>query len=306
MLQRYNNLKKLRPVEILIVLFICIFILTVIPLVCRKSRADVYRVTCAQNLSVIGKAMMSYTNDYDGKLPRSGGSSSFYSPYILRWDGANQFEAFDLKSDGSGGHASISSCFYLLVKYSDVLPKSFICPGDSGTTEFKLADAEADKKILVDLWDFGRFAFEHCSYSYHMQFGLYPLTTSCEPGMAVAADRNPWIRSPASRAKHFPNNFSPDGGREAVKAGNSISHEQEGQNVLFLDNHVNFEKRSFCGINDDNIYTYWYDGDIRIGYPAMPGESADSTDSLLIHDQPAGGEPRPTRGPKGLFKDNSL
>lgn len=300
MLKGYNNMNKLRPVEVVIVVLMCLFFLAVIPVACRKSRTDVYRVSCAQNLSVIGNAMISYANDHDGKLPRSGGGNSSYSPFILRWDGANRFEAFDLKSDGSGGHASISSCFYLLVKYADVLPKSFICPGDSGTTEFKLADAEADKKILVDLWDFGPFAFEHCSYSYHMPFSLYPLTTACEPGMAVAADRNPWIRSPAARAKQFPDNFTFEGDRKTIKAGNSISHEQEGQNVLFLDNHVNFEKSSFCGINNDNIYTYSYNFEGIRMFESGPGDPLDSTDSLLIHDQPAGGEPRPTRGRRDI------
>jgi hypothetical protein len=301
MFKQYNNLKNLRPVEIMVAVLVCLFLLAVIPVACRKSRADACRLTCAQNLSVIGKAMMSYANDYKGKLPLSGGSSSYYTPRIFSWNGENRSEAFNLKSDGSGGRASISSCFYLLVKHGGVPPKSFICPGDFGTTEFKVNDANAVNRELTELWDFGPFPFEHCSYSYHMPFSFYPLTMTSQPGMAVAADRNPWIRSPAAKPKQFPANFAPDAGREAVKAGNSISHQEEGQNVLFLDNHVNFEKRSFCGINDDNIYTYWHDGDIRMGYPPMPGEPADKTDSLLIHDQPSGGEPRPTRGPKGEY-----
>jgi hypothetical protein len=234
--------------------------------------------------------MMNYANDYNGELPRAGGSNSGYDTNILNWRGANRFEAFDLKPDGSRGRASISSCFYVLVTYAEVAPKFFVCPGDSGTTEFKLRDADAGEKKLVDLWDFGRLAFKHCSYSYHMPFGFYPLTTAYEPGMAVAADRNPWIESPAWRRfpaltpKAFPGKFSPDGGREAVKAGNSISHQQEGQNVLFLDNHVSFEERSFCGIKDDNIYTYWDGEDIRMGAPPGPGEPQSRTDSILIHD----------------------
>jgi hypothetical protein len=244
---------------------------------------------------------MSYASDHNGELPRAGGSSSSFGS-TFNWRGANRFEAFDLIPDGSGGAANMSSCLYLLVKYADVQPKSFICPGDYGTTEFKLADAGADDKELVDLWDFGRLAFKHCSYSYHMPFGFYPLTTSYEPGMAVVADRNLWIgspaweRFPALTPKSFPGKFSPDGGREAVKAGNSLSHKQEGQNVLFLDNHVNFEKRSFCGINDDNIYTYWDGEDIRVGAYPGPGEPQSKTDSILIHDFPF------VRGPEPPFR----
>jgi len=66
--------------------------------------------------------------------------------------------AFGLTNDGSGGKASISSCFYLLVKYAEVTPKSFVCKGDSGTSEFKLADITANLGSgfeLIDAWDFG-------------------------------------------------------------------------------------------------------------------------------------------------------
>jgi hypothetical protein len=35
-----------------------------------------------------------------------------------------------------------------------------------------------------------------------------------------------------------------------------------------MDNHVSFMKEPFCAVNDDNIYTFWNQGDIRIGsYP---------------------------------------
>jgi hypothetical protein len=291
MLKRYNNLKTLRPLEVIVAVLVCLFLLTIILVVYRKARADAARVTCAKNLSIIGKAMMSYSNNYDGKLPRSGGVSSNYGD-TPNWRGANRFDAFDLRPDGSRGRANISSCFYLLVKYSNVAPKFFVCPSNSGTTEFKLADTDAGDRKLADLWNFGRFAYKHCSYSYHMPFGFYPLTTAYEPGMAVAADRNPWIASPAwikspsLKPKAFPGKFSPDGGREAVKAGNSPSHQRDGQNVLFLDDHVSFEERSFCGINDDNIYTSWGGADIRVGADPAPGEPMGKTDSILIHDLP--------------------
>jgi len=300
MLERNHYVEKLRPLDVIVVMLVFLFIFAVVPVACHKSQTDTNRLKCSQNLSVIGKAMMNYANDFSGKLPRSGGINSHYAPEIEKWNGADRFEAFDLETDGNGGRASISSCFYLLVKYDYMTPKSIVCPGDSNTTEFKIADANENSKTLVDLWDFGAFAFKHCSYSFHMpfSFSIHTLTTAFEPGMAVAADRNPWIRSPAAKEKLFPGNFKPDGDREAVKAGNSISHQEEGQNVLFLDNHVNFEKRSFCGIDNDNIYTYWHDGDIRMGQAPRPvADPSDKKHSLLIHDPPSGGPPRPTRGP---------
>jgi len=116
--------KTLRPFEVLVVVFVCLFLLAVLLFVGRRTRSDAFRIECARNLSVLGKAMLIYANDYDGILPRSG-------------------------------QGSISSCFYLLVKYAEVQPKTFVCPADVGTIEFNPADVVSDDKKLTDLWDFG-------------------------------------------------------------------------------------------------------------------------------------------------------
>jgi len=286
-------------VELLVVIAIIALLMGILMPALARVRQIAFRMVCGTNLSGIGKAMLIYANDYDDELPRSGGRNGKWNTTIPAWDAANRFTAYGLAADGSGGKGSISSCFYLLVKYAEVTPKSFICKGDSGTTEFKPSDYNAGNKELIDLWDFGPEPRKHCSYSYHQPFGLYALTTASEPGLAVAADRNPWIESPAGAAKQFPGLYSPTGGREAVKVGNATQHQEDGQNVLFLDNHVSFEKSAFCGINDDNIYTFWDGGDIRVGGPPVLGsEPKDRADSLLVHDgkgtapQPPGPKPR--------------
>jgi hypothetical protein len=286
MMSKRDKTKKLGPLEVLIVVFLCLFVLAVIGPAMQMSQFEEYRIECAMNLSNIGKAMLIYANDYEDEFPRSGGRNSIWAPTIPSWNANNRFMAYGLSADGSGGSASISSCFYLLVKYAEVTPRTFVCPGDVGTTEFRLADVDAPIfSSLIDLWDFGPEAGKHCSYAYHMPFGLYALTTSSEPDMAVAADRNPWMDSPASTAKQYPGIFMPDGLEEHIEYGNAIAHEEEGQNVLFLDLHVGFEERSYCGLNDDNIYTYWDGGDIRRGAtPTLGSEPMEIRDSLMVHD----------------------
>ena len=215
----------------------------------------------------------------------------------------SRIQAFGLSAtDGSGGSATISSCFYLLVKYSEVTPKSFICKGDSGTTEFKLSDMTGvpTNFELIDAWDFGPSteSYKHCSYTYHVPFGVYALTTSNEPGFAVAADRNPWLKSPAADVQDF-TQFKPDvtwggalGTSDQAKKGNAISHQNDGQNVLFLDGHVEFAKRAYCSVEDDNIYTVSRDttkGDIYGNVPLYSPTLAPASrkDSLLVHDPDA-------------------
>ena len=277
--------KGFNLVELLVVIAIIALLMGILMPALARVRQIAFRMVCGTNLSGIGKAMLIYANDYEDELPRSGGRNSVWAARIPAWNALNRFNAYGVTPAGEGGTANISSCFYLLVKYAEVTPKSFMCKGDSGVSEFKPADDGAGDRDLIDLWDFGSAPETHCSYSYHMPFGLYALTTSSEPGMAVAADRNPWQDSPAGTAKPFPGTFLPDGGKEAVKYGNAIAHQDDAQNVLFLDIHVGQEKRSFCGINDDNIYTYWDGGDIRIGAPPVIGSTPqDRLDSLLVHD----------------------
>jgi len=292
-----------------IVIAMLVFLINFVPLF-RKVKRTEFLIVCGTNLAGIGKAMQVYGNDYDGVYPRSGGKYSGWTPisggkhsvytghiwtgHIPNWKADNQFSAYGLKPDGTCGQVSISSCFYLLVKYAGVPPESFICQGDKRATEFIPSDEGAGNMKLVDLWDFGPEPSKHCSYSYHMPFGLYTLTKSSDPGMAVAADRNPWIDSPGAKAKKWPffvNTFHIT--KEEARFLNAITHQEDGQNVLFVDGHVSFEKKPFCGVDDDNIYTFWFGGDIRIGgcpwvtsTSQRGSEPQDELDSLLVHDGP--------------------
>ncbi|MHC4461105.1 MAG: DUF4190 domain-containing protein [Planctomycetota bacterium] len=256
----------------------------------NRTRQISFRIVCGTNLSGMGKAMLLYANDFDDEFPRAGRRNSTWWPEIRNWQANYRWDAFGInRFDDSGGQASISTSLYLLVKYMEMGPKQFICKGDSGTTEFRPDKYGVRDKDLLDLWDFGPNPSKHCSYSYHMPYGPYALTTSNPRGMAVAADRNPWIDTYALKARDF-YLFKWDGNIKQQKAGNTFTHQGEGQNVLFVDGHATLEMRSFCGINDDNIYTYWDGEDIHRGAaPVLGSQPADRLDSLLVHDPPLTG-----------------
>jgi prepilin-type N-terminal cleavage/methylation domain-containing protein len=296
-------------VELLVVIAIIALLMGILMPALSRVRQLAFRLTCGTNLSGIGKAMLLYANDYQDELPRAGGRSSTWGA-VQDWTAADRYRAYGLAADGSAGKASISSCFYLLIKYTEVTPKSFLCKGDAGTTEFKLSDLATpvgSSFELIDAWDFGPAtdAFKHCSYSYHIPFGLYALTVSSEPGFAVAADRNPFLKSPAADAAPI-GNFKPDldaykGTADQAKAGNAIAHQLDGQNVMFLDTHVAFEKRAYCGVEDDNIYLVSNDPTkgSPIGAAPVPPtvQPANRKDSVLVHDPGdiTNPDPRPRR-----------
>ena len=290
-----SNSRGLTHIEIVFLALVSLFLLAVAPVACRKARHDGGRVRCAANLMQIGKAMLVYANDYEGVLPHAGSRSTCWGQ-VRNWRAADRYDAFGIaRAYNTGGDATISSCFYLLVKYAGMTPREFVCPGDAGTTTFKLSevpDLPPDFE-LTDAWDFGPEAYRHCSYAYHMPFGLYALTTAYhDPGMAVAADRNPWLRSGAAEGTPF-DRFKPDiapwnATTEQARQGNSISHNQDGQNVLFLDGHVTFEERAYCGLDDDNIYTISTFPDTGDSFGTAPPpchfDPSNRSDSVLVHD----------------------
>jgi len=176
----------------------------------------------------------------------------------------------------------------------EVPPRQFLCCDRQGYTEkgvsvFSPRAYGVHDRALIDVWDFGPNPPRHVSYAYHQVYGPHGLTTDSDPNMAIAADRNPWMASPFTGARDF-STFMPDippftGTKETSLRGNAVSHEGRGQQVLFLDTHVEFVKRSFCSVDDDNIYTSWDGADKIRGRPAAFGSvPADPTDSLLVND----------------------
>jgi len=290
MTRRIKN-KAFTIVEVMTIILICVFVLFVLFFILRNFRGTAYRMVCGTNLAYIGMTMMVYANDYNNEYPRAGGPTSVWARNIKDWKADNRYDAYGLAKDDSGGQGSINSSLYLLVKYAKLKPKYFICIKDKGVTEFRPAAEGEGGRDLIELWDFGSNPARHVSYAYQMVYGPYKLSASSDPDMAVLADRNPWIDSPFQKAKDF-SKFKTDiepfnRTREQARCGNSFSHKDAGQNVTFMDGSTRFESRPYCGVDNDNIYTYW-DGDDKVrGKPAKFGsEPASELDSLLVNDPP--------------------
>ncbi len=300
-----HGVRRLSRADVLVAAVTCLLLILLVPVLFAKPREQSMRKLCGANLAQLGKAMFLYAGDNEGDLPRAGGRTTVWGT-TPNWTAPHRMIAFNMRPDGTDGTASINASLYLLVKYCGVTPRVFVCKGDRGTTELKLSDLTGLWWSFKwsDAWDFGppSESFKHCSYAYHIPYGSYPLSTSLDPNMAVAADRSPWINSPAHTAEVFPGSFKPDvlypGGTLGTSAqarnGNSITHQRDGQNVLFLDGRVAFEKRAYCAVDKDNIYTQSTDPSGRGHvFGAFRGsgflEPTNRRDSLLVHDPDAFG-----------------
>ncbi len=287
-------------VELLVVIAIIALLMGILMPALARVRQIAFRMVCGSNLSGAGRAMLIYAHDYDNDLPRAGYQGTTWAEQIPMWNGQDRAEAYTGTTPFSGnpGQATTSASLYLLVKFAEVTPKSYVCKSERAKIAFKASDYQSHSSVAgiedEDCWDFGPYdptnnitPTNHCSYSYHMPYNQFFLSTaSSEPGMAVAADRNPWLDPDTITSGYDWDDYTKTNDEEDIKVyqrGNAGAHQREGQNVLFMDNHVYFEKQPYCGVDEDNIYTY-RDASIP---PIQMGREPVCDDWTLCETQPA-------------------
>ncbi len=273
--------KAFTLVELLVVIAIIAMLMGILMPALARVRQIAYRMLCGSNLAGIGKAMLIYSNDNEEEYPKAGGPGAV-------WNTGGRITDWDSQIGGQYGappscKVTITSSLYLLVKYADVTTKQFVCKGDVGTKIFKISDSYTDLTDIedeTDVWDFGDghdtelWPGQYCSYSYHMPYYIgttpgYPINAVSNPASPLCADRNPYLDKNARvfldgvEADEDPPEWDPGGTgipphyADDDKTGNSAAHQREGQNVLFNDQHVTFEKYPNCGIAKDNIWKTW-------------------------------------------------
>jgi prepilin-type processing-associated H-X9-DG protein len=260
-----------------------------------KVRQLAYRLMCGTNLKGLGTAMMVYSNDYDESYPVAGGKGGTKAWSNTIAGGGWSWAANETTSTitwASVTDVPVTASWFLLIKYADVSAAQFVCQASNQKKfEFDAANSEVKASNITDitgLWDFGKYVsatdnqFSKVSYVMQNPIQSYAASASGSAGKALAADRNPWVKddgdfekdntaassgtNPAGTPAQL---LSPKGSAtsgqslwdlcsaENKKGATSQAHQAEGQNVLFNDGHVSFEKTVTCGIGQDNIYTYW-------------------------------------------------
>ncbi len=213
----------------------------------RQSRRQRNAVLCASQVGQIGSALQTYANSYNGYLPVPYGSSP-------RW----------LPAPGEPV-SSNSTAMYRLVKLKIIEPVMFQCPS-VGQNSFV---------ILERMNDFPSGKYVHYSYQYSLGPGDLAIHNPALKGsagrMVILADMTPLFRN---------GQFQP----ERVHDTTSSNHDHRGQNVLYLDMHVNWANTASAGVGDDNIFlvkgVYDYKGTEAPQDPSdtflMPAYSSDT------------------------------
>jgi len=273
-----RQLRKLRGftlIELLVVIAIIALLISILLPSLSRARELSKRLVCASNLKGIGTSMKIYANDnaeswaIPGFSKNGIGAQNKPVQYVSNQQGTRggvgdvgtllrRFQTFKDSAPGRTDGSTMMSTtrsFWMLVRSGDTTVKQFICPSSG--------DAPDETEEIDLYYDFE--TYENVSYGFLVPFG--PRDTQPREGvdnrLPVAADKGPYYYRKQNPSEFNNPNLNPDSPPREWRFGNSPNHgglgSGEGQNVLFADGHVSFQKVPIVGIDRDNIYTVMTD-----------------------------------------------
>lgn len=262
-------------IELLVVIAIIALLISILLPSLSRARELAKRAVCSANLRGIGQAMYIYAQDDPQTFPAIYGGINHVATMILfggDWGVGNNDNAFRRNTnDAIYSAPSPTIDMWTVVRANNTTPKQFICPSTTDS-----ADPAQDTTAYYDF-----LSKQNLSYAYQYQHDedRRVIGSSSEPTFPFMADANPYLKGNETTVP-LPTD------RTGNARGNSKNHtNREGQNVLFQDGHVTFEKGPDNGLS----------GRVPVAPPVYRGRDNIFTTHLALGGTVDPGAQRPTR-----------
>jgi prepilin-type N-terminal cleavage/methylation domain-containing protein/prepilin-type processing-associated H-X9-DG protein len=278
--------KAFTLIELLVVVAIIALLISILLPSLSRARELAKRAVCASNLRGIGQGLHIYANDNREWFPhhyfRTTNTPSVPAQTDVEYIGTCGLDYHQYTCQTTNSQRSHPSrSLFLLIIGGQQTAGQFICPSSADEEDdmrnrgaYALTGDESAARPGYTRYDFAGYL--KLSYSYQLPYGRRgkPRETM-DSRQPISADKNPFFEAapdsgdipddvgaiPDYRNNLMLPNWSGEPkdiinkSNEDWRPYNSVNHNGEGQNILFVDGHVDFERKPISGVHYDNVYT---------------------------------------------------